>query len=172
MINGLTFYVDASERVGIVGRTGAGKPTLALALFASSKLSSGPSLSTGSTRPRCDWTIFDRVSLLFPRTRCYSKTRCALAWICSSSISMPSFATHYAACTYLPKTGLVHIQSSQWWNAKLARRRGRDAPSVTWPSPCRRAVAIYRRASASCFAWPAPLYRTRKGSYWTRRPML
>mmetsp|Transcript_10664 Transcript_10664/g.16074 ORF Transcript_10664/g.16074 Transcript_10664/m.16074 type:complete len:946 (-) Transcript_10664:1909-4746(-) len=40
-LNGLTFIVSAGERIGVVGRTGAGKSTIAAALFRLCELESG-----------------------------------------------------------------------------------------------------------------------------------
>lgn len=41
VLRGLTFHVDPQQRIGIAGRTGAGKSSLALALFRFMELSSG-----------------------------------------------------------------------------------------------------------------------------------
>lgn len=46
-LKGLTFTVGAGERVGICGRTGAGKSTLSVALFRLSELSSGKIILDG-----------------------------------------------------------------------------------------------------------------------------
>lgn len=122
VLKGLSFSVKTNERIGVVGRTGAGKSSLTLALFRFLEARSGTIHIDGldiskiklhhlrsrlaiipqvgdQTYLNCHFPQYTQVLTLHPRTLFYSPAQSAPTSTLSSNTPTPNSGTHLSACT-------------------------------------------------------------------------
>ena len=129
------FAWRAGSKVGLVGRTGAGKSTLSQALFRFLPIERGQirvdGIDVASIRR---WRACDARLRSSPKTRRCSPAASARTWIASPAAATSRSGRRCAACT-----------STRTW-PRCPARSMRPSPSTATTS---------RKASASCCAWAA-----------------